>query len=1474
MAKSALKASKEFITLKDYKNAIIQAQKVLDFDPLNYNAYVFLGISYFNLLSYEESEKAYKKALEIDNETYLAWKEPDLYFSQNRIDDHIHASIKLATIFMKRDEKDKCFDTIEKLLKYVETQGSHTQVLNILELYLPSGPFYIYLENLIPNASVTYVKMINILEYLEKEKMNKAIAKQRGRLGSTVEDIIKSVKKSVFMDSALEKIYEETINWADDEELRRETEIKLLNHCYEHLKVIDSDKKTNKREKVLKLAHDMVIVKNPDVLPWIIFFEWKDFQKIDELDINVIQDFISLFPEHPMTLCLRGVLYLYSKYLESSKNDSNNKRSNDIINNLLKNISDQLPDDHLDTFIEAAEKLPNSAFCHRFLASCYLSIKEYESASIVSKTGLNILSKFFEETGLLLSFTRQDLIFYLAISYVYYKSPKFHDQALKLFDEILELSLNNVMALYGKAVILEEKKDFSSAINLLLKAADFEPNNVLILSEIAWCEINIKKYEDGLNKLDICIEKMGSNTVLSSYDKAEIFWKKGIALWEQDDESKKSESYSFFITSLRYDPNYSRSFVNLGIFYADVLNDENRSMKCFQKAFELNAGEIDAAERLVIAYAKKKEWNLVETIAKIVISADRIHRRYCRDLSWPQRSLGIAEMNYKRYDKAIVYFQSALKIYSNDPHSWAGLGEAYARSGKYRAALKALNRSKCLDKNNWYVQYLMGDIQKLLGFYKDACESYYSILECHPDEFAVVLALSETYVSWSYIWKEKGFYKKSEEYAIKCLEIIRDSSNNKNNNKYSYSLWTILGKACFLLSSFFVTDLESLILMLNTLYNEYNFHNDKLVPIIDNLPLDQKDLFNCKNSSLLLWTFLFIKRAVRVSVKNEIAHSMSWYSLGQILFLIHFQNVNLDSSWVKSSIYCLKRAIKMHPENATFWRALGVAASTLNPKFSQYALIRSLKLDEQNPITWGDLATLYMINGDFDLAYEAFMKSQIADPDYWVPRTGLGFISTIMNDIAEAKEQFEISFINSSQNIPIVNYLYVTSSYDYFKKKSLSELMGNLTTYIFAIEKYFEQRPTDCNVLILMSLLLEISHNWTRSIVFSSKACTILEKEYEENENPEIVVQFLHAKSCLSRVLLADKQYEMALESAQTVLNLTEGSERSTSRLSCHLVAGISLFYLNRLVDALEMFQSCLVETNEHPDVIVLLCKILWAMGGEEERDIAKQQLFECISKYPDHLPSLLLLGTIGLLNQDSELETKVSKYFNTLDWNEKKNYDTEYSFEKYLELKAYIKGDNPKYVYLSALNVYPSSPIIWTRLASIDSDPDVCLMALNIALRNPCSPEILSLAYSQMSSVFDILKALHLTPWISKYWKTLERSLSENVSVPISFEQGAFDNKQDDLLHMNNAAPGDISPDTSQDLFEQHYMDVLTREFEDELDELRKDPSFDPKMMPVLVAALKKGVNIFSAEEKQKVLDNLAREKGKGNNDDAKSNV
>ena len=66
------------------------------------------------------------------------------------------------------------------------------------------------------------------------------------------------MKNEIYAASPLEGIYEEIINWTRDDELRREYEEKLLARAYDTLMVLPSGEKADKREKVMKLAHDMV----------------------------------------------------------------------------------------------------------------------------------------------------------------------------------------------------------------------------------------------------------------------------------------------------------------------------------------------------------------------------------------------------------------------------------------------------------------------------------------------------------------------------------------------------------------------------------------------------------------------------------------------------------------------------------------------------------------------------------------------------------------------------------------------------------------------------------------------------------------------------------------------------------------------------------------------------------------------------------------------------------------------------------------------------------------------------------------------------------------------------------------------------------------------------------------------------------------------------------------------------------------
>jgi superkiller protein 3 len=86
----------------------------------------------------------------------------------------------------------------------------------------------------------------------------------------------------------------------------------------------------------------------------------------------------------------------------------------------------------------------------------------------------------------------------------------------------------------------------------------------------------------------------------------------------------KEKAYQHFITSLKRSPSFAPAFTSLGIYYAEFTSppDPNRASKCFQKAFELDAREVDSARRLAEGFAEEREWDLVEVIAKRAIEGE------------------------------------------------------------------------------------------------------------------------------------------------------------------------------------------------------------------------------------------------------------------------------------------------------------------------------------------------------------------------------------------------------------------------------------------------------------------------------------------------------------------------------------------------------------------------------------------------------------------------------------------------------------------------------------------------------------------------------------------------------------------------------------------------------------------------------------------------------------------------------------
>lgn len=119
----------------------------------------------------------------------------------------------------------------------------------------------------------------------------------------------------------------------------------------------------------------------------------------------------------------------------------------------------------------------------------------------------------------------------------------------------------------------------------------------------------------------------------------------------------RDECYKHFIGALKHNPSYAPAFTSLGIYYSEHANppDPSRASKCFQKAFELDASEGEAARRLAEGFADEREWDLVEVVARRTIEGEGgltggldkpsvEVTRHQPTFAWAWKAIGVVEM--------------------------------------------------------------------------------------------------------------------------------------------------------------------------------------------------------------------------------------------------------------------------------------------------------------------------------------------------------------------------------------------------------------------------------------------------------------------------------------------------------------------------------------------------------------------------------------------------------------------------------------------------------------------------------------------------------------------------------------------------------------------------------------------------------------------------------------------------------------
>ncbi|KAL4901386.1 hypothetical protein BDW74DRAFT_160376 [Aspergillus multicolor] len=1411
-SKSALKEVRTALDSKNFELAAEKAKAIVKEQPQNYHANVFLGLAQDKLNHFLESERAYLAATRIKGDDKTAWQGLiSLYEKQGNqnLEQYREVVIKLAQVFADLDDKHRCQDVVDKYVAFVKKNGTRLQYKKALELHLPTSPVYDYLEGRIPHPALTYQRLIEITEAEEREFINREIGERRTRLGARIDQVTLEVKRDAYKRSELEHLYRGIVNWSHDDQVRRTYEEKLLQRAYDILLVLPANEKDAKREEVLQAARDMVIIRHPFELAWKIVLEWNDVENFSQWDRTFLEDFIESFPEDDLTKVLKGFLSseLSPFPKEPAKPNGEDAEKAEKAEKADKgengNGEEVAVQDRLILMVEGFEMSSTSIVSHRIMGELYLSLDEYESVVDVCRKGLQNMNDVVRRTGISLQNTADSLNIALANSLIYHQSPRHHPEAQRIFQDILQRHPTSTSCLLGIGLILKVDEDYPEAVNFLERALERDPENLKVRGELSWCRALNGDLSSGLSGLQDVLEELQNSQRESREFKGEILYRIGYCQWEIDPSSSarkdRSGAYASFLASIQANINFAPAYTSLGLYYADYKKDKTRARRCFHKAFELSPSEIVAAERLARTFADQKEWDLVEAVSQRVVDSGKAKpapgsKR--KGYSWPYAALGTVQINKQQYPKSIVSFQAALRISPNDYHSWVGLGESYHNSGRYIAATKAFDHAQQLEstlsksekEQIWFARYMLANVKRELGEYDDSIARYEEVLKIRPNELGVTIALLQTLTENSWKCLESGLFNDCAEHARRAIIVAKSLATERVD---IFNLWKGVGDACTIFSyvrskagklpmkevrGLLSTQLEPSAFEILT---DVDGLGENYLSILDG-EKDVSTLANeCMHASILAY-----KRAIQVSLQDTHAQAVSWYNLGWAEYRA-FRCVKLSGEkkkqsrkFLKAAMRCFKRAIELEAGNSEFWNALGVVTTNMSPRVAQHAFVRSLHLNDRSAQVWTNLGTLYLIHNDIQLSNEAFTRAQSTDPDYSQAWVGQGFLALLFGDPREARGLFEHAFDISRSSSKLSKQQYTLTLFDHLvTDASASNEVSQLIQPFFTLYQLTSQDPSDLPFVHLFSLLAERIGEFEDAASSLRSLSTDVEAEYEVSESAASLSRFAQANSDIARVLLARHEYEEAAEKAETALMLSSEEDSGkfepemykNLRLSAHLTAGLAHYYMRAMDNAIDMFRDALQEADNSPDVVCLLAQVLWAKGGEEERTVARQQLFECVESHPDHVGAVTLLGAIALLDDDKDvIEAVESDLQNMITRDDIEIHERARLVKLLTAISLCISGesdvpDETRRIGEAAAAVMraPYDPQGWLELSSAAQESYPAVMGVKTALqsvppRSNLDAIDLSTAYSQTGKASDALQSIMVAPWMRGGWQEL----------------------------------------------------------------------------------------------------------------------
>ncbi|KAJ2081090.1 Superkiller protein 3 [Coemansia sp. RSA 988] len=1238
--KAKLKSAKTAVAEKDYDYAYDLCHDLLELDADNYNVHILLGVSCQHMSKWSEGERVYQRAMEMPKANILAWQGIcALYDSSKEPEKYEQALGALRQRYMDDGNQEKAWETMHKIIEQREASGDQRRLVRTLRELTRTGQFHNLLEaaGTDPAPPTEYellARMYEIESALDERTIVGEISKRKTRLGAgPISKVRQEVRKEVFGESGLLETLEQQILLCTGSNKTEEVQ-KLKERYFEALvdrvDVMEQVQKQKVVDRLQQIARDLASCDRCAAA-----FEFL-IETTDARDGGV------------------RLADLADRYIDKFSNG----RLQQAVQAWSALEKGEASDSVADAAREGAQKATDSPFAHVQAVRAALRSRQYQATVDAAIAARQAVQQFQDKFGSDLGHMQRALDMGAAEAYLRIGAEHASD-AEHLYRKCVEADDDDTEAKLGLGLAMCTLGSTDEGQKMLERLIEADPKNHLALGGLGAARMDAGDAQSAVDYLQQAVDIEPGHAAHHAR-LGSAYWQLG-GQWRSD----RQYAYTSWLRAARLDAGIAEVFSGLGLWYQQYGNDTERAKKCLAKCMALDNTNGVAGAALADMYLAEGSDDLCEAL--LVRATDTSY-----GLRWAWRRLGFLWLRQGRGEQAVAAFQSALSGDRGDARCWEGLCEAYQSIGRMHTSVKVAQRVVELEPQGVAGYWLCAQTSMRARCVEDALRYFAQAAERVDGAAAEALwgralgaGRAECLIACAEKWHAEGLIGRVAEAGNDALAAAL-ALLEEDPAQTTHLLWSIVHAACIWL------------LRVQALFEDHPgliaaitvgglAEQARQTQINSSIPgflaqtlrtaaeeTQTYEPYGGHVQQLLELAALAAQRRIVTAPTTGLA-SAAWVDLGHAYYehstrlrsVALLDDAELQDESVgharqpllEAAADCAAAAIRLESDSARAHTLQGVvAAQRRQAALAQHAFIMATRHAPQSGIPWADLGFLYLQHSDAELANKAFSRAQMLDPGLVAGWLGQALVAEKL-DSTECAELFEACVLLDGVSSAAADFGYaahiwkatVTRAESHNTAQPRSE-QSRLALAIYAARRLVARTEDICGAAHhLLGMLLELNGEYDAAAIAYSAAWTRVERGGSREWT---------ALVSLGRAQCSAALYEDSVKTYAQAEELQPADAETAQRLFAAMGCGLALFFAGCLEESLQRFELALALSDagdQRAFVAVVVAQVLWALGADEHRALARQHLLDAMADRPT-VPGLAALFAIGLLLDDVDL--------------------------------------------------------------------------------------------------------------------------------------------------------------------------------------------------------------------------------------------